>query len=239
MRVKTATAIAGILIALSGCSKSDSEIKDAGCLRRPVTGRPLPPNNTVFHFVKDEPWEFNFFSNSGQRFGFGVLVDGARFKRGDLANGKIGRGDAKTREQDLPLAEALDCFMNENPGYDWKESRGIVNIVPNKSDSVPMRLLAKKVKSFSADEQYLISAVSKLFKQEGLQIGSSNGSLNCMRSVGPPPRKKYSCHNASILDCLNQFVVQGGRYHWQFNYDPEQKSFNANDGCGSIEGGSW
>ncbi|MEQ1936309.1 MAG: hypothetical protein ABL962_20835 [Fimbriimonadaceae bacterium] len=228
--MKTAAFLAGTMIVLAGCSKLDSATPDKG--------GPPPSSNPVFHFVDDEPWEFNFFSNSGPKLGFGVLVDGARFKRGNLTDGKIGSGDATTRYHDMPLSEALKMFMQENPGYEWKEFHGIVNIVPTKPDSVPMQLLAKRVKSFSADEQGLMVAVRKLFKQEGLPLGYGM-SINCLGADPNPPRIKYYCRNASILECLDLFVVQRGGYHWQFGYDYEKKSFIAGDGCLSIEGGFW
>jgi hypothetical protein len=151
----------------------------------------------------------------------GILIDGPFLRTGRMP---------KKDRSGISAQELLEAMRLNNPGYEWKTTQGVLNILPKNLKKHHLIRFATTVSSFSVHVASPQLAIRDLLIQ--FQIPAELHIVGPIRS--PKPSREFRCSKLTILQCINQFVKQDGDGFWYIRYNPSVKRFSVESSGSAI-----
>lgn len=124
------------------------------------------------------------------------------------------------------LRQVLDIAVQQDPGYFWEISRGVINILPRgtQEDKYARSVLNLRLDKFVIKDGEAFTAVRQLSKQ------ASKHGLLAFPGVSDDPglrellrRINISLENPTLRDCLNEIVKNDGFWDWLVQPHPRKR----------------
>lgn len=200
--------------------------------------RVLSSTSTSAHYSDESPWELDLSNWSQEtQVPVGILIDGDNLQKPTARLDEAGALHAihsppQYHSHAIASRAMFDLVCDENPDYQWRVVRGVINIVPRQMDKDYLRPLNTMVVGFKMREFSFRSALNGLFRQANMPLQASGvvtGSLSHFRSPTPID---FVCDNVTVLECINILATQS-KHSWQIAYRHDIQSFYI-DSSGDI-----